>query len=131
MRDRFAKSENWSFRGLFWLSKDLFEEDMRDSMEPEAHALADLRNHLEHKYVKVHEMLLPSKSVGDPFHDTLAHAITRSDLERRTLRLVQLVRSALIYLSLGMHRQEQERGKGKEGLTATMPLDPWRDEWKR
>lgn len=131
VRDRFAKSENWSFRGLFWLSKDLFEEDMLDSMEPEAHALADLRNHLEHKYVKVHEMLLPSKSVGDPFHDTLAHAITRSDLERRTLRLVQLVRSALIYLSLGMHREEQERGKGKEGLTATMPLDPWRDEWKR
>jgi len=131
VRDRFAKSENWPFRGLFWLSKDLFEEDMRDSTEPEAQALAELRHHLEHKYVKIHEMLLPSKSAGNPFHDTLAHAITRSDLERRTLRLMQLVRSALIYLSLGMHREEQKRGKGKEGLTATMPLDPWRDEWKR
>lgn len=131
VRDHFAKSENWSFRGLFWLSNDLFEKDMRDSTEPEAQALADLRNHLEHKYVKVHEMLLPSKLVGDPFHDTLAYAITRLDLERRTLRLMQLVRSALIYLSLGMHREEQKRGEGKEGLTAMMPLDPWRDEWKR
>ncbi|MHB9101959.1 MAG: LA2681 family HEPN domain-containing protein [Sulfuricella sp.] len=130
VRDRFAKSENWPFRGLFWLSKDLFEEDMRDSTEPEARALADLRNHLEHKYVKVHEMLLPSKSLGDPFHDALAHEITRPDLERRTLRLMQLVRSALIYLALGMHREEQERRKGKDGLMATMPLDPWRDEWK-
>lgn len=131
VRDQFSKSENWPFRGLFWLSKDLFEEDMRDSTEPEARALADLRNHLEHKYVKVHEVLLPSKSLGDSFYDTLAHAITRSDLEQRTLRLMQLVRSALIYLSLGMHREEQDRRKGKDGLMAMMLLDPWRDEWKR
>jgi LA2681-like HEPN len=131
VRDRFAKSENWPLRGLFWLSKDLFEENMRDSTEPEARAVAELRNHLEHKYVKVHEMLLPPMSVGDPFHDTLAYTITRSDLERRTLRLMQLARSALIYLSLGMHREERQRAKGKKGLTATMSLDPLRDEWKR
>jgi len=131
VRDRFAKSENWALRGLFWLSKDLYEEDMRGSTEPEAQALADLRNHLEHKYVKVHEMLLPRKSGGGPFDDTLAYAITRTDLERRTLRLMQLARSALIYLSLGMHREEQKREKGNEELKVMMPLDPWRDEWKR
>lgn len=131
VRDQFAKSENWPLRGLYWLSKDLFEEDMRDSIEPEARALAELRNHLEHKYVKVHEMLLPPRSGNDLFHDRLAHAITRPDLEQRTLRLMQLVRSALIYLSLGMHREELERAKGKEGLTAEIPLDPWQDEWKR
>jgi LA2681-like HEPN len=128
VRDHFAKSENWPFRGLFWLSNDLFEKDMQETIEPEAQALADLRNHLEHKYVKVHEMLLPSTLASDHFHDTLAYAITRSDLERRTLRLLQLVRAALIYLSLGMHREEQKRAKDKEGLTATMPLAPWRDE---
>jgi hypothetical protein len=131
VRDRFAKSENWPLRGLFWLSKDLFEGDIRDSTEPEARALAELRHHLEHKYVKVHEMLLPPMSIGDPFHDTLAHAITRSDLEQRTLHLMQLSRSALIYLSLGMHREERERAKGKKRLTATMSLDPVLDEWKR
>jgi hypothetical protein len=76
-------------------------------------------------------MLLPSKTVNDPFYDTLAHAITRSDLERRTLRLMQLVRSALIYLSLGMHREEQKREKGMKGMAVTIPLDPWHDEWKR
>jgi hypothetical protein len=131
VRERFAKSENWPLRGLFWLSKDLFEEAMRDSTEPAARALADLRHHLEHKYVKVHEMLLQPMSADDLFHDTLAHAITRFDLERRTLRLIQLVRSALIYLSLGMHREERERAKDKEGLTMSIPLDPWRDAWKR
>ncbi|WP_296753858.1 LA2681 family HEPN domain-containing protein [Thiobacillus sp.] len=128
VRDRFVKSENWPIRGLFWLSKDLFEEDMRDSTEPGARALAELRHHLEHKYVKVHEMRSVS---SDPFCDTLAHSISRSDLEQRTLRLVQLARSALIYLSLGMHREERERAKRKRGLTATISLDPLPDEWKR
>ncbi len=132
VRDCFTKSENWPLRGLFWLSKDLFEKDMQESTEPEARALAELRNHLEHKYVKVNEtVLLSPLSVGSPMQDTLAYAICRSDLEQRTLRLMQLVRSALIYLSLGIHREERERAKERDGLTATVLLDPWRDEWKR
>ncbi|MGJ7535186.1 MULTISPECIES: LA2681 family HEPN domain-containing protein [unclassified Variovorax] len=131
VRQTFVKSENWPLRGLFWLSKDLFEEDMRDSTEPEARALAELRNHLEHKYVKVHEMLLPPGPSGGLFHDTMAHSITRSDLESRTLRLLQLVRSALIYLALGMHREEQRRGVGDEKLRGVMKLHQWRDDWNR
>jgi hypothetical protein len=130
VRDVFAKSENWPWRGLFWLSKDLFENDMRDSTEPDARRVADLRNHLEHKYVKVVEWAPQSLAPG-PFHDTLAHTITRDELERRALKLVQLVRAALIYLFLGMHAEERERSKGKGGLTAPMLLDPIPDEWKR
>jgi hypothetical protein len=129
VRDRFLKSENWPLRGLFWLSKDLFDDDMRDSTEPEASALADLRNHLEHKYVKVHEVLLSPMPLRDPFHDTLAYAITRTDLERRTLRLMQLVRSALIYLSLAMHHEERTRERSTKEKMATMSLATWRDEW--
>jgi hypothetical protein len=124
-------SENWPLRGLYWLSKDLFEAGMRDSMEPQARALAELRNHLEHKYVKVHEFSVPASGSGDPFRDTLAYGLTRSDLEQKTLRLLQLVRSALVYLSLGMHQEERRRAKGHSGLSAPMPLDVWRDEWKR
>lgn len=131
IRDRFAKSENWPWRGLFWLSKDLFEDDMRESTEPDARAVASLRNHLEHKYVKVLEWVSSEGPRHGPFQDTLAHAISRSNLERRTLRLMKLVRAALIYLFLGMHREERQRGAGKTGLIAPMPLDPWRDEWKR
>ncbi|MFC3656462.1 LA2681 family HEPN domain-containing protein [Xanthomonas hyacinthi] len=94
-------------------------------------ACAELRNHLEHKYVKVHELLLPVSDVDGRFRDTLAYGITRSDLEQKTLRLLQLARSALIYLSLAMHQEERRRSKGRSGLSAPMPLDVWRDEWKR
>lgn len=131
LRDPIAMSENWPLRGLYWLSKDLFEEGVRDSMEPQARALAELRNHLEHKYVKVHEFSVPAPGNGDPFRDTLAYGLTRSDLEQKTLRLLQLARSALVYLSLAMHQEERRRAKGRSGLSAPMLLDVWRDEWKR
>lgn len=129
IRAKFANSENWPLRGLFWLSRDLFEPSMRDSTEPDARALAELRNHIEHKYVKVHEMMMSSP--GSPFHDFLAHPVMRSDLERRTLRLLQLVRSALIYLSLGMHHEERDRAKSHGSISMPIPLTLLRDEWKR
>ena len=53
MRQSFLTSENWPWRGLYWLSKDLYESDLCNVLEPDARALHDLRNHLEHKYVKV------------------------------------------------------------------------------
>ncbi|MGH6869177.1 MAG: LA2681 family HEPN domain-containing protein, partial [Methylocella sp.] len=135
IRPQFEESENWPFRGLYWLSKDLFEAGYRDFTEPEAQALHELRNHLEHKYLKVHEMLMPSHpghaSGVDPFFDTLAYALSRADLERKSLRLMKLARAALIYLALGMHREEERRReKRKPSLICGMPLTPWDDTWK-
>lgn len=118
VRAAFATSENWPWRGLFWLAKDLFEEGLREATDPDARSLAELRNHLEHKYVKVHDMSPPRGRADDPLFDTLAHAISRTDLERRTLKLMQLVRAALIYLFLGMHRQEGRREPSEYTLYA-------------
>lgn len=125
VREIFRRSENAAFRGLFWLSKDLFDREMLDTMEPEARKLADLRNHLEHKYVKVHEWLVGDRDTTDLFHDTKAHSITRNDLDGKTLRLTQLVRSALIYLTLGMHQEERKRVAGQDGKVAPMSLYSW------
>lgn len=129
VREQFAKLENWPLRGLYWLSKDFFEDEMKDSTEPAARALADLRNHLEHKYVKVLEIDIPA--YAESFEDCLAHKITRRDLEARALRLIQLVRAALIYLSLAVHRNEKERKTHFHGLVAPMLLFPISDELKR
>src|SRR5690606_29707282 len=35
---RFASCRNWPLRGLFWLSKDIFEEDFARVTEPDAEA---------------------------------------------------------------------------------------------
>jgi hypothetical protein len=135
IRPAFLASENWPLRGLYWLSKDLFESDFQDVIEPDARSLHDLRNHLEHKYVKVHSMKMPRMdgSAPDPFFDNLAHAVSREDLERRSLRVVKLARSALIYLSLGVHREEGRRRTAADPdlLVSSMPVDVWEDDWKR
>jgi hypothetical protein len=134
---KFTASENWPFRGLYWLSKDLFEPDFKDMTDPESHALHDLRNHLEHKYVKTHSLTVPERPTkgGETglFFDNLAYSVSRRDLERKTLRLLQLTRSALIYLSLGMHKEELRRREnaGPEAFAAPMPLFELDDERKR
>lgn len=133
VRSRLSQSENWPLRGLFWLSKDLFDEQQSSLTEPDARALHELRIHLEHRYVKVQEEMIASLD-GPSLHkfsDALAYSITRQSLESRTLRLLKLVRAALIYLSLAMNREEYRRRNGRgDGPIAPMHLAPLPDGWK-
>lgn len=47
------------------------------------------------------------------FADRLAYSIARDDLQAKTIHLYRLARAALIYLSLGMHREEERRRADK------------------
>ncbi len=118
VRPDFQKRQNWPLRGLFWLSKDLFEDNLgfKESIEPDAQELHDIRNHLEHKYLKLHEGLWhgpPSDNDKASFAlaDTLAFSMDRREFEAKTLRLIKMARAALIYLSLAIHCEEQRRTK--------------------
>lgn len=135
IRGEFECLENWPLRGLYWLSKDLFEAEYPDVMDPDAQALHEIRNRLEHRYLKVHEMLF--EALRDrhqetvPWNDRLAYSIEKRDFEVKTLRLLKLARAALIYVSLGVHAEERRRDKGRGGLVMPMHLDTWDDDWKR
>jgi hypothetical protein len=139
LRKDFQQRRNWPLRGLFWLSKDLYEDKpgFKESIEPDAQELNDIRNHLEHKYLKTHEDLWP----GPPAHDdeisraladTLAFSIYRQDFKEKTLRLIKMARAALIYLSLAIHSEEKRRAKerGPDVFIPGMPMDVWEDDWK-
>lgn len=134
LRDEFHRRKNWPFRGLYWLAKDLYTDDsaFREAMEPDAQRLKEIRDHLEHKYLKVHTELWTgpsSKLTG--LTDTLAYSVRRDELNRYTLRLLILARAALIYLSLGVHAEERLRKKQRgDSPVAEIPLAVWEDEWK-
>jgi hypothetical protein len=136
IRAQFDASENWPLRGLYWLSKDFFETSFGEVIQPDGRTLNELRNHLEHKYVKIHGILIPrhatSDDATDMFFDHFACSLSREDLERRSLRVLKLARSALIYLSLGMHHEERRRLSATNTATgrAAMALDAWQDQWK-
>jgi len=136
----FQKRENnWPLRGLFWLSKDLFEDkyEFKESIEPDAKGLSDIRNHLEHKYLKLHDSFgQGTLSVDDrapsALADTLAFSVHRREFEVKTLKLIKMARSALIYLSLAIHAEEKQRRTENEHKTITpkVTLDIFEDDWK-
>jgi tetratricopeptide (TPR) repeat protein len=140
LRAGFASMHNWPLRGLFWLSKDIYEDTpgFRESIRPEARELASIRNHLEHKYLKVHDPLWPGPpdpddKSGRALADTLAHSIYRDDLAASGLTMLKMARAALIYLSLGVHWEERQRASDRppDQVNPPMLLDSWEDEWKR
>lgn len=129
LRNEFENRENWSLRGLFWLSKDLYEKSFRSAIEPEAQELLIIRNHLEHKYLKVHEF---GPLDPEDREDTLAYSIGRDELSQKTLKMLQLARSAIVYLLLAIRNEELARAKGRQdnGKVANIYIDTWDDNWK-
>ncbi len=126
--------ENWPLRGLFWLSKDIFDNSFRESTEPDSKYLYELRNHLEHKFVSVHDGLFTAISSNHmDITKTGIFDISIDDLIRKTLRQLKLARSAIIYLSLAVHIEEKRRSKTRDPnkISAPMTLGTWDDQWKR
>ena len=137
LRDDITSRKNRPLMALFWLSKDLHErrEDFRAAMAPEARRLSEIRHHLEHRYLKVHDVPLyePESDVTRAVqYDKLAESIGRGDFEQKALRLAKRARAALIYLSLAMHIENiVERQGEQDGIAVPHFLDTWEDDWKR
>jgi hypothetical protein len=143
---------NWPLRGLFWLSKDLYEDDpeFRAALEPEAKELRKLRNALEHRYLKLShelwsgfmsarselfELLAPGTTRPEAFDaldDNLALYQGRSEFDANALRMFQMVRAALIYLCLAVHWEEgrRSRERGADGPVPSMEAPIFEDDFK-
>lgn len=130
----FDGHENWALRGLFWLSKDLeFFSEMyvETSMDPGAKELRDTRNELEHGYLKLHERMWPGPDDESRLQDDLAMSAYRSDFEELSLKSLRKARSALIYLSLAIQREELEKKQDiDDEILASVHLGRWEDKWK-
>jgi hypothetical protein len=132
LHPRFEKYENWPLRGLFWLSTEIFDGELKQTTNPDARELHDLRNHLEHKYLQVHEgwaaaVMPQGSSVG-----ALGKSISSTEMEAKALRVMKIARSALCYLSLAIGREERLRAqKRPERVLMPITISTWEDNWKR
>ena len=107
IRSMFKGHCNWPLRGLYFLSKDLFESAFKEVSEPDAADLAGLRQQIEHRFLSIQHSL--------DGEDTETHRlISLGDFQDKTLRLLKMAREALIYLSLAMHREEALREEMSE-----------------
>lgn len=132
LRSQFANLDNLPFRGLFWLAKDLFDEQYSDVIEPEARDYYVIRNRLEHSCLRIHEDFASTMPPElEIFSNRLAYSIRRRDFNAKALRLFKLVRAAMIYALLGMHREEDRRIHGEKKPALPMPIALLEDDWKR
>jgi hypothetical protein len=112
---------NWAFCALYWLAKDFFEKANDDVAEPQARGLSDIRNHVEHKYLRV---TVTEPPIVTP--DDLALMVSREQFEGKAMQLLTLARSALIYLALGVGFEERRREPGRVGVPIQeIPSQPY------
>jgi hypothetical protein len=154
LRKAVYRRDNPGLQALFWLSKDLYDEDTpyAEATEPEAAEAAEIRNHLEHRYVKLHTEFAgpprwpiyavdsagaePLDRAGDPFaafgRDNLALSISRRDFARRTLWVLRTARAALLYMVFAVRIQEhaREAAHPHPERVLTNFLQAVSDEWK-
>ena len=133
LRTAFMEYPNLSLRGLYWLSKDFVEKDnnselvLGKTMEPDADSLRTIRNHLEHKYLKVHDNLwaYTDGKKDSCFSDQLAYHISHQELSHKTIRLIKTARAALMYLSMAVHQEEKVKAKDIHGISIPINLPKW------
>jgi tetratricopeptide (TPR) repeat protein len=114
IRAQFDATDNWGFCALYWLAKDFFEKENDEVAEPQARGLSEIRNHIEHKYLRVTVAESPAAPPDD-----IAYMVSREQFESKALNLLKLARSALIYLAIGVGFEERRRELGRAG----MPLE--------
>ncbi len=107
IRPEFRDRLNLPLRGLYFLSKDLYDPAFNEVAEPDADNIAKLRQQIEHRF-------LSFKYSGEK-EDTETHRfISVDEFADKSLALLKMAREALIYVSLAMHREEIARNQKHE-----------------
>ena len=114
IRGAFDQTGNWGFCALYWLSTDFFETVNDEVAEPQGRRLSEIRNFLEHKYLRVTAEESPNAPPDD-----LALMVPRGQFGAKALHLLKLARTALIYLAIGVRFEEQRR----EPARSNVPLE--------
>ncbi|WP_243315345.1 LA2681 family HEPN domain-containing protein [Geothrix paludis] len=131
LAEPFSSSTNWPLRGLYWLSKDLYyQSSPTRSINPDAKILHDIRNHIAHKYLKVHDQFFFYPNDNPDIHpNERSYPISSSQFVAQTINLLKLTRSALIYLAAAVkHEEHHKKRNSNRGLTLPMMINLVEDD---
>lgn len=128
LRPEFAGRRNLPLRGLFWLSKDLDARaypDLHGSLDPDAQGLADVRNALEHRYIRVRADSPETRAVTEEEgREDDEPSITGQTMRAKAMKMLRKARAALTYLSLAV-RVDQGR-ISDDGAVLVIDAEPLR-----
>lgn len=118
--------DNVALTSLYWVLCEFYEKygGAENASEKE---LTVLRNAIEHKFIKVHEYDWNRKLYLEK--DGFYH-VSEDKLKKSVMRLLELVREALMYLVYAIGVNESQKEKQSENAV-TMSIVDYSDEWKR
>ena len=129
---QFEKRDNLPLRGLFWLSKELFDDQLKQTTGADARELHGIRNALEHTYLRVSEGWAKPFMINGTNKSGFGIAIGSDELEAKAIRVMQMARSALFYVSFAIGVEERKKQLANPGqLIGSMPLYGLDDKRKR
>ncbi len=142
LRPQFVGMNNPGAMALFYLSQDLFEEEVTDdNVETSLRHIANYRHALEHRFLKLHDMLYtPPKEVENQFDefeaklkDPKTPSVHVADVFEDTVHLFRIARAAVIYLTMTiLVNEDRKRKETNEAKILPGPiLDTYEDNWKR
>lgn len=131
--EQFLTSNNWPLRGLFWLSKDFYHNSTPNrAVDPDAKILHEIRNHIAHKYLRVHDhMLYGAADERVRLGHDLSFPVSDTELIEQSIKLLKLVRSTLTYLSAAVAHEENLKTKDSDAtLIMPMPINAVDDRYR-
>lgn len=121
-------NQNFALSSLYWISKDFFEK-FEDSPNPELKRIKDIRDALEHKYVKINDAFFDK--LTEEYGDGLALYVSEKEMYDVTFMLLKILREAIINLSLCVNiAEEPKREASKDKLIMPISLMDYEDGWK-
>jgi hypothetical protein len=108
---------------LFWLSKELFNDQLKQTTAADARDLHSIRNALEHTYLRVTEGWAKPFMISGANSVDFGISIGSDELEAKAIRVMRMARSALFYLSFAIGVEERKkRLDNPSQLIFSMPL---------
>ena len=109
LRDFFLNNPNTALRALYSINKDLFRGDVEHMsvMEPEAKELDNIRNHIEHKNIKI----VSGEGSGESAEKGFTYTIGYNSFEKKTMKMLKLVRASIMYTSFAIQFEENRRAE--------------------
>lgn len=115
IREVFDAKENLPLLALFRMSKDFIvteqptDFDTKEPIDTLARRLWEIRNTIEHKYLKVQHFNFSKNDLND-----ISTVIEYDELIELSMIMTKKARAALIYLSLAIHQEEELKKEGFE-----------------
>lgn len=116
---------NVPLAGLFWLSMELFDPDLKVKTGADARQLHDIRNALEHTYLRLYpDWQMDSSQLAQ---GELGMSLGFDALVAKSVRVLQLVRAALFNLCHAIDYEQRQSNLGNDHLymaaNVVMPID--------